>query len=107
MCTPSAALLPPALELFCLCSQALAGVCSAVTVDVTKSVLKQGAVQHLYSKLSGTLEPGRGDADLLAALHPTPAVCGRWVGGSARAGCGCGSVWASQSGRRGMSELLR
>lgn len=32
--------------------QALAGVCEAVQVDVAKSVLKQGAVQHLYGKLS-------------------------------------------------------
>lgn len=32
--------------------QALAGVCEQVQVDVAKSVLKQGAVQHLYGKLS-------------------------------------------------------
>jgi isochorismate synthase/2-succinyl-5-enolpyruvyl-6-hydroxy-3-cyclohexene-1-carboxylate synthase/2-succinyl-6-hydroxy-2,4-cyclohexadiene-1-carboxylate synthase/O-succinylbenzoate synthase len=57
--------------------QALAGVCSSVQVDVAKSVLKQGAVQHLYGKLSAQLDPGHTDADLLRALHPTPAVCGR------------------------------
>lgn len=57
--------------------QALSGVCSQVQVDVAKSVLKQGAVQHLYGKLSGQLEPGMTDADVLQALHPTPAVCGR------------------------------
>lgn len=59
--------------------QALSGVCSSVQVDVAKSVLKQGAVQHLYGKLSGQLQAGRTDADLLQALHPTPAVCGRCV----------------------------
>lgn len=52
-------------------------MCSQVQVDVAKSVLKQGAVQHLYGKLSGQLEPGMTDADVLQALHPTPAVCGR------------------------------
>jgi hypothetical protein len=112
--------------------QALGEVCDSVQVDVAKSVLKQGAVQHLYGKLSaqvsgaalwregegqpgwqrmhctllctnragfcldcpielphltwsvGTLpplplqlKPGSSDAHLLAALHPTPAVCGR------------------------------
>ncbi|GAB4817906.1 hypothetical protein N2152v2_004952 [Parachlorella kessleri] len=57
--------------------QALSTVCSDVRVDVAKSVLKQGAVQHLYGKLSGQLGAGKTDADLLRALHPTPAVCGR------------------------------
>ena len=46
-------------------------------VEVGKSVLKQGAVQHLYGKLGATLRGGATDAHLLAALHPTPAVCGR------------------------------
>ena len=32
--------------------QALGEVCDSVQVDVAKSVLKQGAVQHLYGKLS-------------------------------------------------------
>lgn len=48
-----------------------------MVVEVQKSVLKQGAVQHLYGKLAARLRPGSGDAHLLAALHPTPAVCGR------------------------------
>eukprot|EP00887_Chlorella_sp_A99_P005642 scaffold1.g5642.t1 len=57
--------------------QALSGVCEEVEVEVPKSVLKQGAVQHLYGKLRARLRAGAGDAALLAALHPTPAVCGR------------------------------
>jgi isochorismate synthase / 2-succinyl-5-enolpyruvyl-6-hydroxy-3-cyclohexene-1-carboxylate synthase / 2-succinyl-6-hydroxy-2,4-cyclohexadiene-1-carboxylate synthase / o-succinylbenzoate synthase len=56
---------------------ALGALCQDVTVEVAKSVLKQGAVQHLYSKLAGKLLPGMGDAALLNALHPTPAVCGQ------------------------------
>ena len=49
----------------------------SVRVDAPKGVLKQGGVQHLHARLSGTLAPGAGDGALLAALHPTPAVCGR------------------------------
>lgn len=33
-------------------------------------------VQHLYQELAAALVPGVGDAELLAALHPTPAVGG-------------------------------
>ncbi|KAK9805814.1 hypothetical protein WJX73_002942 [Symbiochloris irregularis] len=57
---------------------ALQGVCaSCVDVDVEKSVLRAGSVQHLYGRLSGTLHPDADDAQILAALHPTPATCGR------------------------------
>lgn len=57
--------------------RALGGVCEDVRVEVTKSVLKQGSVQHLYAKLAGRLREGVDDAALLEALHPTPAVCGQ------------------------------
>jgi isochorismate synthase/2-succinyl-5-enolpyruvyl-6-hydroxy-3-cyclohexene-1-carboxylate synthase/2-succinyl-6-hydroxy-2,4-cyclohexadiene-1-carboxylate synthase/O-succinylbenzoate synthase len=57
--------------------RALSTVCEDVKVEVTKSVLKQGSVQHLYGKLAGTLRPGLDDASLLECLHPTPAVCGQ------------------------------
>ena len=33
-------------------------------------------VQHLRTDVRGRLKPGVRDADVLAALHPTPAVCG-------------------------------
>ena len=59
---------------------ALSGVCSVVSVDREKSVLKQGAVQHLYGRLSGQLKPNANDAHLL--VRPCrcqtvqgPAVC--------------------------------
>ena len=57
---------------------ALKTVCDDVTIEVAKSVLKQGGVQHLYGLIAGTLSDEHvSDAALLAALHPTPAVCGR------------------------------
>ncbi|MEW5311204.1 MAG: hypothetical protein WDW38_002939 [Sanguina aurantia] len=56
---------------------ALEEVCSDVVVEVPKSVLKQGSVQHLYGRLAGELKPGCRDTQLLQVLHPTPAVCGR------------------------------
>ncbi|EFJ44388.1 hypothetical protein VOLCADRAFT_64823, partial [Volvox carteri f. nagariensis] len=55
----------------------LAGPCEDVRVEVRKSVLKQGSVQHLFGRVAAELRRGRNDAHLLAALHPTPAVCGR------------------------------
>jgi menaquinone-specific isochorismate synthase len=33
-------------------------------------------LQHLDTHIAGELRPGAGDGELLAALHPTPAVCG-------------------------------
>ena len=50
---------------------------SFVRIDRPKGILKQGGVQHLHARLSGTLRASATDADVLAALHPTPAVCGR------------------------------
>ncbi|KXZ52491.1 hypothetical protein GPECTOR_9g535 [Gonium pectorale] len=55
----------------------LAGPCEDVNVEIRKSVLKQGSVQHLFGRVAARLRRGRNDAHLLAALHPTPAVCGR------------------------------
>ena len=49
---------------------ALAEVCSEVRVDTEKSVLKQAAVQHLYGRLSGQLQPHTNDAQLLVSLNP-------------------------------------
>ena len=41
------------------------GVCDNVTLEREKSVLKQGAVQHLYGKLAGQMRPDATDASLL------------------------------------------
>ena len=45
-------------------------VCDEVRVEREKSILKQGAVQHLYGRLAGTLKDDAGDASLLVRLLP-------------------------------------
>ena len=45
------------------------GVCTNVTVEREKSILKQGAIQHLYGRLSGTLREGVNDASLLVRSY--------------------------------------
>ena len=47
-----------------------------VEVELEKGILRNVTVQHLYSRLSAPLASGKTEADLLDALHPTPAVCG-------------------------------
>lgn len=60
--------------------QALGGVCESVQVDVAKSVLKQGAVQHLYGKLSAQVRSwgtsGERQCGQAALQHCT--VCSSW-----------------------------
>ncbi len=53
----------------------LTGLCTDTTAGET-TVLRLPALQHLMSRLSGELAPGVGVADLVDALHPTPAVGG-------------------------------
>lgn len=43
------------------------GVCTDVTVEREKSILKQGTIQHLYGRLSGRLRAGANDASLLVS----------------------------------------
>ena len=45
------------------------GVCTSVVVEREKSILKQGAIQHLYGRLSGTLREGVSDASLLVRSY--------------------------------------
>ncbi|XRB14246.1 2-succinyl-5-enolpyruvyl-6-hydroxy-3-cyclohexene-1-carboxylic-acid synthase [Pseudoscourfieldia marina] len=49
---------------------------ATVAVEEARGVLRQANVQHLYSRLGVTLRDDVSHADLLTALHPTPAVCG-------------------------------
>jgi len=51
-------------------------LCETLTCDAEVSLLKLARKQHLYSGLHGRLSEGVSDADLLGALHPTPAVGG-------------------------------
>ena len=49
---------------------------SGVRVELEKGVLRHVSVQHLYARLGCELRDGTSEADVLKALHPTPAVCG-------------------------------
>ncbi len=55
---------------------ALKNHCTSVSVSSTPRLLKLQNVQHLKTSISGELLPGRCILDLLADLHPTPAVGG-------------------------------
>ncbi len=55
---------------------ALKNHCTGVSVSSTPRLLKLQNVQHLKTSISGELLPGRCILDLLADLHPTPAVGG-------------------------------
>lgn len=50
--------------------------CSRVLRDDVPEVLKLHSVQHLRTTITGELKATARDADLLMALHPTPAVGG-------------------------------
>ena len=50
--------------------------CGSVRLEIEKEVVKQASVQHLYSRLSGTLLPHTSEDKIISTLHPTPAVCG-------------------------------
>ncbi len=56
--------------------ETLAAFCNNVNVDEVASEMKLAAGRHLVSRVSGTLQPGVTDFDLLERLHPTPAVGG-------------------------------
>ncbi|RMH82089.1 MAG: isochorismate synthase [Calditrichaeota bacterium] len=51
-------------------------LCRVWEEDRRVSVLKLPRLQHLYARIQGLLHEGVGDARILAALHPTPAVGG-------------------------------
>ena len=57
-------------------SDILNGLCTSVDTCQEVSVLKLSRVQHLYTNYCGKLKPGITDADIIARLHPTPAVGG-------------------------------
>lgn len=55
---------------------ALDGLCRAVKTCHDPTLLKLKRCQHLFCALEGILKEHQGDAGLLQALHPTPAVGG-------------------------------
>ena len=57
-------------------AECLRELCTGVATQKAVRVRKLAHVQHLHTSFSGTLRPGRGLADALRWLHPTPAVGG-------------------------------
>lgn len=51
-------------------------LCETLEAESEPRLLKLEDVQHLRSRVRGRLREGVSDAAVLAALHPTPAVCG-------------------------------
>lgn len=54
----------------------LADLTSRLDYPVGPSLRKMATVQHLSTEIEGTLRPGVGSLEVLAAIHPTPAVGG-------------------------------
>ncbi len=55
---------------------ALAPLCEEVDAAETPAVRTLASLLHLHTPVLASLRAGIGDAPLLRALHPTPAVCG-------------------------------
>lgn len=56
--------------------EVLSGLCDELEVEEGVSEMKLASRRHLVSGVRGTLRERVTDADLLAAMHPTPAVGG-------------------------------
>jgi menaquinone-specific isochorismate synthase len=54
----------------------LVPLCTSLEVEQKKGLLKLREGQHLITHLNGVLKENVGDGQLIAALHPTPAVGG-------------------------------
>lgn len=57
-------------------AQQLEGMCRAIETSRNTRVLQLEQVQHLHCNIFGVLDDDVTDADLIATLHPTPAVGG-------------------------------
>jgi menaquinone-specific isochorismate synthase len=57
-------------------AESLAKLCQSVDADASLSVRKLARLQHLARSYRGTLKTGIGDNEIVAQLHPSPAVCG-------------------------------
>ena len=56
--------------------ESLGPLCEDLAVDDRASEMKLARGRHLVSRIRGTLREGVADGEVLAALHPTPAVGG-------------------------------
>jgi isochorismate synthase len=54
----------------------LGGIVADLDVPAHPSLKKMATVQHLSTVITGTIAPGMGVMDAVAAVHPTPAVGG-------------------------------
>jgi isochorismate synthase len=54
----------------------LATVCDGVEASTEPQVMRMANIQHLHTPVCGTVRPGSDILDLVAAVHPTPAVGG-------------------------------
>ncbi len=99
--------------------RALGAVCAELRAPESPTLLRTDGIQHLHTAFEGRLaEPGRpGVLELVARLHPSPAVCGapraealRWLRsheGLAR-GWYAGPVgWAGAHGEGAFAVALR
>lgn len=57
-------------------TEALAPLTTEVDTEQRPKLQRLANVTHLHTPISGRLRPGVGLADVVDALHPTPAVCG-------------------------------
>lgn len=55
---------------------ALSPLCRSLKTGAETTLLQLAGGQHLYTPIQGVLQNGVSDAELIAALHPTPAVGG-------------------------------
>lgn len=55
---------------------ALAPVCAQLDIPGQPELLRLANIQHLHTPVTGVVEGEGGLLDLVARLHPTPAVCG-------------------------------
>jgi isochorismate synthase len=54
----------------------LTPLCRGLAAAPAPQIVPAAGVQHLCTQVTGRLKPGVGLLDVVAALHPTPAVCG-------------------------------
>jgi len=92
-------------------------LCESLDLPDQPKVLKLANAQHLWSAIAGRLKPGVGIAEVLARLHPTPAVGGAprqtalaWQSrhGELRGAWYAGAVgWIARDGDGEFSVVLR
>ena len=57
-------------------ASSLGTVCTNIDVPAEPRIMRMANIQHLHTPVRATLLPGRDILDLVAAVHPTPAVGG-------------------------------